>query len=956
MLRRLWPILILAICAHAIEWPLDDPAEVVSAFNLDGAATAGGIFQGVSSWDPYVYLTVPDEGLKASETSRLTARIYSSAAADNLSIYYQADDGRWGLGPTIPIVAGLAEYRLDLTQVNWRESSPQEGSKQWGGVTGRIVRLRIDPGNQENRWIAIDSVKLEADDGTPFATGSEPLSGPAAKAGAIEAPQQVQAGEPLSVSIDIIGPADGGEDTLLVWLMGPAHIWQATAEPVTLTAGTTNHRVKFDSRKFDQPTTLTVQAALLGRELQGAGYGQPLATFGLSNPLAGTVRPPLAEVKPLGGDPALFVDGRPVAPFMVSINGVRQHEQQAEMGAAGIHLYSDWFGGSGGSDLGHLSPDAYDYAAFDTYFAAALEADPEAYFLPHIGITPPLWWQQAHPDELCLYADGTKGPQSFASDVWRRETGEDLRRLIAHLEAAPYADRILGYIPFSGYSAEWQSWGLWQNKLADYSEPAKRAWQAWRLEHYGPAATVPPLPTPEQRHHGDWGALRDPVAERDVIDFYQFLADMTVDAIEHFCAVVKDATGRRSLCGTYYGYLTAHGSRQQDSSHLGLSRLLRCADLDFLMSPPMYSDRQFLGTAGFMSATGSIRRHGKLWLSEADYRTYLSAPTEGTGRTSTPEQTTAVLRREMANVLARRAAVSWYDMAGGWLGEPLPAELGKLAELQRQSLTDRRPFTPEIAVVIDERSACYATAMHPLYRTLVNSSVVAMPRVGVSWDYVLLDDLVDGTLPPHKLYLFLNAFRISDGQRDALRARLAKEGAMAVWVYAPGIYGDQQAGPAAIEALTGFPVDEQPWNKPLRLTRDGTLLAGEETVAERLWVPASESGRAYGYLEGTATPGLMMRVVDGWTSVYAVAPYLRPDILRELARKAGCHLYNEDGNPVYTDDQWLGVQAMAAGPVTIALRRPGKVSDALTGAAVPAEDDAVTLTMAEGETRLLRIE
>jgi len=42
----------------------------------------------------------------------------------------------------------------------------------------------------------------------------------------------------------------------------------------------------------------------------------------------------------------------------------------------------------------------YDYAVFDTYFAAALEADPEAYFLPHLGITPPLWWQQAHPDEL----------------------------------------------------------------------------------------------------------------------------------------------------------------------------------------------------------------------------------------------------------------------------------------------------------------------------------------------------------------------------------------------------------------------------------------------------------------------------------------------------------------------------------------------------------------------------
>jgi len=492
--------------------------------------------------------------------------------------------------------------------------------------------------------------------------------------------------------------------------------------------------------------------------------------------------------------------------------------------------------------------------------------------------------------------------------------------------------------------------------LADYSAPAKRAWTAWYRRRYGAKATAPELPTPDQRHAGAWGALRDPSAERTTIDFYEFLADLTVQAIEDFCGVVKDAAGRRSLCGTYYGYLTAHGSRQQDSSHLALSRLLNCADLDFLMSPPMYSDRQFLGTAGFMSTTGSVRLHGKLWLSEADYRTWLSAPGEGTGRTATPEQTTAVLRREMANVLARRAAVSWYDMAGGWLGQPLPRELGRLAELQRQSLDGRRPFTAEVAVVVDERSACYATAMHPLFRTVVNSTVVAMPRVGVSWDYVLLDDVVDGTLPPHKLYLFLNAFRIDDGQRRALRQRLAAERATAVWVYAPGIYGDAATGPVAIEALTGHAVTAQSWGKPLRLTdAAGGIVAGEETTAERIWAPAG-GDQVLASLEGTTTPGLVTKMVDGWTSIYSLAPKLSPELLRDLARQAGCHVYVSNGSPVYTDDQWLGVQAMSAGPVAITLRRAAKVTDALTGQALPAEGHTVTLALAAGETRLLRLE
>ena len=122
-----------------------------------------------------------------------------------------------------------------------------------------------------------------------------------------------------------------------------------------------------------------------------------------------------------------------------------------------------------------MAPDKYDYGEFDRYFAAILDIDPQAYFLPHVGLTGPLWWQQAHPEEMCQYEDGTRGPTSFASQVWRRDIGDDLRRLIAYLRQAPYADRILGYIFFNGYTAEWQMWGTWQESRDDYSPPALRA-------------------------------------------------------------------------------------------------------------------------------------------------------------------------------------------------------------------------------------------------------------------------------------------------------------------------------------------------------------------------------------------------------------------------------------------------------------------------------------------------
>jgi len=54
-----------------------------------------------------------------------------------------------------------------------------------------------------------------------------------------------------------------------------------------------------------------------------------------------------------------------------------------------------------------VAADRYDYSEFDRYFATVLDADPEAYFLPHISVTGARWWQEAHPEEMCQFADGS---------------------------------------------------------------------------------------------------------------------------------------------------------------------------------------------------------------------------------------------------------------------------------------------------------------------------------------------------------------------------------------------------------------------------------------------------------------------------------------------------------------------------------------------------------------------
>ncbi|MBM4321891.1 MAG: hypothetical protein FJ125_18635, partial [Deltaproteobacteria bacterium] len=470
---------------------------------------------------------------------------------------------------------------------------------------------------------------------------------------------------------------------------------------------------------------------------------------------------PACAVRPLGGSPAVFVNGKPVPLFcfcgdspLLDLDGTRP-PRHAEMAAVGIPIMSDWFGTSGNGDLGHVAEDRYDYSAFDLYFARMAQQAPNVLFLPHVYVTPPVWWTQAHPEELVRFEDGSTGYQSFASERWRREIGEDLVRLIRHLRSQPYADRLIGLIICSGYTAEWQTWGVWQDQFTDFSEPGLKAWRAWLTRRYAsdeglqrawgqpgvsPATAMPA--SGEARRSATHLMLRDPQAEAQTIDTLTFVNELDAEAILHFARLGKAASDGRLLMGTYYGYLTQHHYHQAESGHCALETVLASQDIDFLMSPPTYTERAVREVSAFMSTPDSVHRHGKIWLSEADYRTHLTDPGAGYGRTGTEAESLNVLWREFAHVLCKRAGVSWFDMDAGWLSGPtIPGELGRMERLMADYLPQRKPHHSEVAAFIDPRSFYYLKPDQRLLLYITLEPMLNLYRSGAPFDLYLLGDL-----------------------------------------------------------------------------------------------------------------------------------------------------------------------------------------------------------------------
>ena len=961
--------LLVAPAAADLIWDLEAPEEVTGAHNLHAAEFAEGMLLGRTVWDPFLYLRLPEAEVDVSALPYLTVRMYSSADADLLDVYHKAADGNWGLGGELPVKAGWAVYRVDMRRANWHEGTG--AGKKWGGPTGKIMSFRIDPGNQGDRLVAVDQIALTAEPTGPLGIEQEP--GGTLEGLRVDAPAAVDAGDAIGVTLRGRfergqAPAQGHAVVELMRGTTPAGL---RVLPVDLRTGEVELTTEFGTSRYAVDGQFRVHAGIL--ELDGVRV--PPAQVKVTNPRAGVATPPVTAVAPHGGEPTLFVDGEPV-PLMAFVRfGAPKPELDRMYAASGIRVFADWFGGSRQGALGQVEAGVYDYSAYDHYFATVLDAVPGAYFMPHIGVTAPDWWQEAYPEECCLYSNGKLGPSSMASERWKAEMGEDLRRLIAHLRRAPYADRILGYMFYSGYTAEWQMWATWQDYSDDYSAPALAAFHRWLEGRYGtdtalreawadPDVTLQTAQMPTYERIQDEGSyVRDPAADRQVIDFHRFTSEMVADAIIHFARVTKEACGGEQVAGTYYGYMAAHGARQPRCGHNALAQVLRCPDVDFLMSPPMYANRQLGGTSTFMSATESVKLHGKLWIDESDLRSYLSDPGSGYGRSETADESVAVTWREFANVLTRRVAVTWYDMGGGWFaGEPMLEAYGQILDVARRALNRRSPFHGEVALLVDEDSFAYCR-WSDATRQMVGEVVAQMPTAGVTWDTYLLSDIGHAAMPAYKLYVVLNGLSMGQEHRKLLVAKAAAEGATVAYVYAPGYADERSLTPQRVEAATGLSVDMSGAGSGAYHLRPGTWLA-EGLDPAAAYGPALElrprpvivgdaAEPLATYADGTVA--VAETVHEGVRTVTCASAALPPTLLRNLARSAGAHVYCETADAFYTDGQYVALHAGVDGPKWVQLPEARTLTDLRTGEAL-GQTARLQREMKVGETLFVELD
>ena len=362
------------------------------------------------------------------------------------------------------------------------------------------------------------------------------------------------------------------------------------------------------------------------------------------------------------------------------------------------------------------------------------------------------------------------------------------------------------------------------------------------------------------------------------------------------------------------------------------------------------------------------------------------------GLTESLEESISHQQRETANCICHAAGMWWFDMEGGWFAEPqFMKAIARMYDVAERSVECDRSDAAQIAVVVDAQSLHYSPIPASVMQLLVIEQAPLLGRIGAPVSYYLLEDIEKA--PDHRLWIFLNCFSPSPEMRKTISKKVKRNGQVAVWLYAPGLLDGGKLNAEQAAALTGIELRVLDKESPLAVTvteaahpltmglfetvygatgtvggrvrelrwraepvptdeKKGWLRPYEDQLCRPTIYAADKKAMVLGYLTGVPEPGLVVKPQEAWTSVYSSAGPLSPQLVRNLARFAGVHLYVDTDDVVYANRSFLAISTNAGGQRTIRLPRACDVVETYSGTIVARNVSEFTTTIPAATTYL----
>lgn len=593
---------------------------------------------------------------------------------------------------------------------------------------------------------------------------------------------------------------------------------------------------------------------------------------------------------------------------------------------------------------GWMGVDEFDYSLTDRVLEAVFQDNPDSYFIPRIKLNVPVEWCRKYPDEVFVYYEGPRDAediralvgtdkhdwlgyeapngyykagdyvdkrpnvggliarQSFSSQVWLRDAGIALERLVDRLENSAYGPRILGYHIAFGVSGESVLWGRQNNHYGDYGIANTKHFLNWGLKKYGSMEALRKvwgaerfcedsliLPSPDERYHRCENItefFRADALGTISADLDTFTSESCANAIEYFGKILRRKVPEK-LIGTFYGYFILTDNPNY-AGHLALEQLLNSDYIDFFAAPKSYYRTGPGEPGGFLSCAQSINLK-KIWLDETDVRTHLTYADNSEDNAEWLchdfKDTRAVLWREFCKNLSTDSGFWWMDLGGGWYDDPaILDEISHMRQINEELCRQPHESAADVLVLVDETCIEKMNISHKQRQGFMEDPLMELHRCGVVSDCYRLRDLPQLKLDKYKMIVFAYTFDLSDAQREFLSKNIRSDTVL-VFHHAAGIRKGQSVSLDHVREFTGFSMVER--------SVEGGYVG----------VQVNDPSANVFFMDPEGMPAVWQK-----ENRFAVTdPYLDASVYRRMAEHAGCHLWTSCGNILWTDDRIAGV-------------------------------------------------
>lgn len=678
------------------------------------------------------------------------------------------------------------------------------------------------------------------------------------------------------------------------------------------------------------------------------------------NPPSDPIKNAEAKVEKKNGVPALFINGKNVYP-MFYIAWINDMQELTMMKDSGIHLYAV---PTANPEYYWKDYGVYDLASYEKKLREIIDADPKAYIMIDLIINiNTSWWIKQHPDDECVLSDGKPSrdfrwprTDSFGSETGVKDSCKMVYDIVSRLENSSLRERIIGYRFYKSVGGEWYAWYQPEAPFPDHSPAMKNSFKNYLKTKYSnitelqkawnsPDSNFETAGSPDDKEMmGGTGIFRDLKKEQKTADYFASVINANQHYIEEVMKSARSACKGKKIFGLFYGYtFELWAARQSISGHMGLNRILNSGLVDFLCAPISYYMRYVGEPEAFFMPVDSLNKKGILYFDDSDFRLHLS--TANFPHEHIPQDSISVAWRHFGVMLQKNYAFQWHGFGPWFICPAIREAFSKMSKLGDKFVEEENKTNEELQLSEKDRIAIIVSEKAPQSMTLetkprfsyylIPIQRESFPQIGAPFDMLLLEELLERKEFNYKAYIFLNAFSLTEAQRKIIKEKIAVNGNVLAWVYAPGIFKGQDYGEDYMKDITGISLKIDNTEGPLEVSvtntanpltsscKTGDIFGNSgKKLSPRIYSDDA-SAEVLGTCPPEKRPGLVVKDMGTWKSVFIAAPRIPASVLRGICRLANVHLYSDKDLTIYPNNRYITIYPDRH--MTAEIKFPGKV-------------------------------